>query len=39
MPFPEDPINTYPQGQRVRMFVDFTDVAGAAADPDVVLLQ
>jgi len=37
--FPEDPIASYPQGQRVTMFVDFTDAAGVAADPDVVLLQ
>ena len=40
MAFPsEDPINTHQQGQRVKLFVDFTDAAGAAADPDLVLLR
>lgn len=38
MPFPEDPIASYPMGQLVTMFVDFTDASGAAADPDVVVL-
>lgn len=36
--FPEDPIPTYKMGQRVKMFVDFTDAADAAADPDVATL-
>lgn len=39
MTFPEDPINAYPMGQRVTLFVDFLDKAGAAADPDVVTLR
>jgi len=39
MSFPEDPIPHFPMGQRVRMFVDFTDAADAAADPDVVILR
>lgn len=39
MTFPEDPIPTYKQGQRITMFVDFTDAAEADADPDVVLLR
>ncbi len=37
--FPEDPIASYPMGQRVTMFVDFTDAAGDPADPDVVVLR
>jgi len=39
MPFPEDPIDSYPMGQRVAMFVDFKDAAGDPANPDVVTLQ
>ena len=39
MTFPEDPIDVYPMGQRVVMFVDFADVAEVADDPDVVTLQ
>jgi hypothetical protein len=39
MTFPEDPIERFPMGQRVRMFVDFTNAAGAPDDPDVVLLS
>lgn len=39
MTFPEDPIPTYPMGQRTVMYVDFTNVAGIAANPDVVVLH
>ena len=34
MSFPEDPINSYPMGQRIVMSADFKNVAGVAADPD-----
>ncbi len=39
MAFPEDPIETFHQGQQVTLFVDFADKAGDPADPDVVLLR
>ena len=39
MTFPEDPINAYPMGQRITLFVDFTNEAGDAANPEVVLLK
>jgi hypothetical protein len=39
MPIAEDPINEYPMGQRVRLFVDFTNKAGVPANPDVVILK
>jgi hypothetical protein len=39
MTFPEDPIPTYKQGQRITLYVDFTNAAGAAANPDAALLK
>jgi len=39
MTFPEDPINNYPQGQRIKLFVDFKNAAGVAANPDTTQLE